>query len=117
MEISRIVFFCPDKKVGEVLRILAGIALQTPEVTPVTNAKVKRNGLVEDVRGGEAIDLFRKWIQERKLSEVNAPLGKEFCRTIGRAEGGYNNLFLAARKHGLLRKTGKGMKTVWKVQK
>ena len=116
MDVARVVFYCDDRKVGAVLRTLTGVAIGTPEVTPVTNAKVGRNGL-QQATTGEALEMLKGYIKKRKLTEVNAAVGKEFQKSIGRREGGYNYLFDAARKEGVLRKVGKGMHTKWRVVK
>ena len=113
MEISRVVFFCPDKKVGEVLRALAGIALDTPEVTPVTNAIKTKNGLRQE--HGSTMEAFVKYIKKNKLKEVTAAQGRELMRELGIRERNYSNLFRHALDNGVLRRRGSGMKTRWMV--
>lgn len=113
MDISRVVFFCPDKKVGEVLRALAGIALETPEVTPVTNAVKTKNGLQQEY--GSTIEAFIKYVKKKKLKEVTAADGKKLMRELGLRERNYSNLFRHAADKGILRRRGTGMKTRWLV--
>ncbi len=114
MDISRVEFFCKDGKVGEVLRLLAGIALETPKVTPVVNAKRKGNHL-EQVTHGSTVEMFRAWLGQNKVTEVNSNIGREYCKSVGKRPESYNYLFAAARDEGLLRKTGKGTHSKWKV--
>jgi hypothetical protein len=116
MDISRVEFFCPDKKVGEVLRLLTGIALDIPKVTPVANARKGRNGL-EQQTNGDAVEMFAQYIKKHRLTEVNSDIGREFCKSIGRSSEGYNNLFSQAKKRGLLRRVGKTYGAKWRVVK
>jgi hypothetical protein len=115
MDISRVEFFCDDRKVGSVLRLLAGIALEVPQVTPVTNA-VKRGKKLQQETSGDPLGLFREYIKKNKITVVTSSIGREFYKSIGK--GGthsYNYLFAKAREAGLLRKVGKGINTQWKV--
>jgi len=113
MEISRVVFFCPDRKVGEVLRALTGIAIGTPEVIPVTNAKRTRNGLAQ--QHASSLEAFVQYLKKRKLKEVTPADGKDFMRGLGQREKNYSNAFRHAADAGILRKRGSGMKTRWMV--
>jgi hypothetical protein len=113
MEISRVEFFCPDKKVGEALRALAGIALQTPEVTPVTNAVKTKNGLRQE--HSSTMEAFVKYIKKNRLKEITAGQGREFMRELGQREKNYSNTFRNAAEQGILRRRGSGMKTRWIV--
>jgi hypothetical protein len=113
MEISRVEFFCLDKKVGEVLRLLAGVALDVPKVTPVVNAKKGRNGLEQE--HGSTMEAFVKYIKRNKLKEVTAAQGRELMRELGMRERNYSNLFRHALESGILRRRGSGMKTRWIV--
>lgn len=116
MEISRVELFCDDRKVGIVLRLLAGIALETPKVTPVINAKKKNNQLVEKIPRGDDIAMFAAYLKQHKLTEVNSTIGREYCHSIGKPPERYNYLFDKARRAGLLRKTGKGTHSKWVVK-
>jgi len=112
-DVSRVVFYCLDKKVGEVLRALTGIAIGTPEVTPVTNVKKTRNGLAQE--HGSTLEAFAKYLKSHKLREVTAAQGKEFMRGLGQREKNYSNTFRDAAEKGILRRRGTGMKTRWMV--
>jgi hypothetical protein len=96
-----------------VLRALTGIALQTPEVTPVTNAKVTRNGMAQE--HGSTMEAFVKYIKKRKLREVTAADGKAVMQELGLREKNYTNMFRDAVEKGILRRRGTGMKTRWMV--
>jgi hypothetical protein len=113
VEISRVEFFCLDKKVGEVLRLLTGIALEVPKVTPVTNAVPTKNGLKQ--QHGSTMEAFVKYLKKKKLQEVTAVNGKELMKELGMRERNYSNLFRHAAEQGILRKRGSGLKTRWMV--
>jgi len=113
-QISRIELFCDDRKVGEVLRLVAGVAIGQPSVQPVVNAENK-DGQLKAESSGDKIALFRKWLAKKKLAEVNSDLGREFCKSVGSDPESYNYLFGKARDLGLLRKVGKGTHSRWKV--
>jgi|SRR6516164_4732151 hypothetical protein len=115
MDVSRVLFYCDDRKVGQILRLLAGVALQTPEVTPVVNAKPK-NGKLEQSSNGNMLDMFAIFLKKKKLTEITPEIGREFCTSIGRSADSYGYLFKHARNAGLLRKLGKGSGSKWRVK-
>ena len=111
----RLEVFVEGTQLEYVLWTLAGHAVEVRTPQPVVNA-AKKNGKVHaKVANGDKIELFREWIKERKLTEVNSTLAREFCKSVGTAETSYTYMLGKARDVGLLKKTGKGTKSVWKV--
>lgn len=116
-DMMRITFYCKDQKTGEVLRLLAGIAIGTPEVQPVSNASVVNGHLKADTEGN-AMDMFVAWLKKTKKTELIASDVKEYCRDVGKAESSYGYLVSKAKRQGLIKKMGHKFGTVnvkWKV--
>jgi hypothetical protein len=80
MTLCKVEFFCDDRKVGQALRALVGLAQGAPTVQPVVNTAVQGNGSVTAATGGKAIDMFSAWLKDTKLELVRARDVREFCR-------------------------------------
>jgi hypothetical protein len=115
----RVSFFVDDRKLGDTLRMLAGVAKGSPEVLPVVNADVGKGGkLVAQTNGGSA-DLFRQYIKSHNFSIVNANQAKDFLKSVGRGPGSSNYVLRQAVKHGHLKRVAgtKGTKSAYRVVK
>lgn len=98
----RVEFFCDDKKVGDALRRLVGIAIGKPQVEPVVNAEKKPNGKIEQVTAnGGMVDLYIAHIKKHRLKEVSVQAAREFLVESGAgsaASAGYLLKHLKTRK-------------------
>ena len=112
----RIECFCDDRKVGDVLRLLAGLAVGQPVAQPVVNAAMK-NGKMIAKTNGSPIELLRVWVKKSGLKAVSATDLKRFQVEHGRSPTGYSFLARQAQKAGLLKKSpkGKGNKSRYEV--
>jgi hypothetical protein len=106
MDISRVEFFCKDGKVGEVLRLLAGIALEVPKVTPVVNAKKGKNGL-EEQTSGKASDMFVVH-QTKQGPEFGTDELRNFLETIGRSVKSTNTVIGHLLEEKKAKRVGRG---------
>jgi hypothetical protein len=113
----RVTFFCDDKKLGECLHGLAGLAQGTPEVVPVANAVAGKNGSVRSLTDrGKIVDMFGDWLQKTKVIEFRAQEARGFLKSIGMSPLSYSYMLTQAKDRGLIRKTGSGsVNAVWKV--
>jgi hypothetical protein len=114
--IMRITAFCDDRKLGHVLRALAGLVIGTPEVVPVVNAQA-RNGALKQATNGSALDMFGAYLKKRKLSEVTRKVAAEFLKSVGRSPTSATYLLTQAKDAGLLRRRGKGSASKYTVQR
>jgi hypothetical protein len=110
----RVTFFCDDKKLGDILRGLAGLALGTPEVVPVVNAGVGKNGLQAQT-GGKIYEMFAAWIHKHKLHEVRSRDAKAFLKETGSGAQSSSYHLKKLVEVGVLRKAGKGSGMYYKV--
>jgi hypothetical protein len=115
----RVSFFVDDRKLGDSLRALAGMIQGSPEVQPVVNAEVGKNGKLAAKTSGTAAALFMDYLGRRKLKEVNAGVAQEFLKGIGRAPGSATYVIKKVIKLGGLKKTPgtKGSSTTYQVQR
>jgi hypothetical protein len=104
----RIEAFVEDKRLGEALRALAGLARGLPSVTPVANIEKGGKGAPKAATSGSTLAMFEKYIHSRKS---NGPLRSDDIRNWLKAHGmspsSKTYLVNMAIKHGLLRRTGK----------
>jgi hypothetical protein len=107
MEMSRVVFYCDDRKVGQVLRILAGVALQTPEVTPVVNAQQK-NGKLEQRTSGKASVMLAAHLRKHKKKTFGSEDIREFLVSIGRSEKSRGTVLQHMFDEKLAKRVGQG---------
>ena len=112
--LTRVEVICLDKKAGDVLRAVAGLAIEA-KATPVANAQV-RNGKVEAASNGELVTLFTRYLSKRRIAEVNSDITREFCLSIGQSPDRYTYVLRKALEHGLLKRIGKGKASAYKVQ-
>jgi len=108
--------FCDDKKLSQLLRAISGLVLEGFSVIPVVNVE-KKKGKPSAVTNGSAVEMFRDYLHRHKIVEVNSTIGREFCTSIGKDAEAYNYLFSRAKEQGLLRKSGKGTSSKWRVMK
>lgn len=111
--ITRIEVFCIDKRAGDILRAIAGMAIKA-EATPVANAQIK-NGKVEATSNGELVSMYAKWLAKRNIKKTSAGMTREFLRSIGQPEERYSYLLRKAGEHGVTKKVGKGKQSVYTV--
>ena len=84
MSITRVEFFCDDKRVGDALRRLVGIAIGKPEATPVINTEQKPNGqIAQATANGTMTDLYIAHIKKHRLKEVSVQAAREFLSESG----------------------------------
>lgn len=112
--ITRIEVFCLDKKTGDILRAIAGMAIKA-EATPVANAQV-RNGKVQAANNGELVNMFAQYLTKKKIKKVDSNIAREFCVNVGQPVERYSYLLLKAQRYGVIKKTGKGKTSAYSVQ-
>lgn len=111
----RVTFYVDTRRLGEALEALQGLARGMPEVVPVANAEAK-NGALKARTNGAASDMLVDWIRKQHLKEVRPVDAQKFLRSIGRSpQSASYTLNEVISKHKALRKTGKGIKTVYTV--
>jgi hypothetical protein len=118
MTMFRVTFFCDDRKLGECLHGLAGLAQGTPEVVPVVNAVAGTNGSGPRAMtdNGNLIDMFTDWLRKTRTKQFKAQDAREFVKSIGMSPASYSYMLNKAKDRGLIRRTGSGAATsVWHV--
>ena len=123
----RIECFCDDRKLPDVLRALAGLALGQPVIVPVINAEVikgKKNKKPEQEQEQEQVvattrgrlaDLFALHLAKDKPEAVDTNYARGFLKSIGRPPGNASYMLQETKKAGLLRKAGKGNQSRYTV--
>jgi hypothetical protein len=104
--------FCDDKKVGDVLRVLAGLVIEAPVAVPVTAAAVKNGKVVSTLppgSKGSAREQFMQYVLTQGFDSVNAEMAQKFLRSIGHSPIASGNLIFKLSQEGFLSKP-KGQK-------
>jgi hypothetical protein len=112
--VFRVNLFCDDKKLADVLRGLAGLAVGNPEVQPVVNAE-KKNGKVVAAGSGDNAALFAKYAKTNKLTKIKATDLRGFCKSIGVSETSYGYFGKQLQKAGAIKKHGTGSASYYTV--
>lgn len=81
-DLVRIAFFCKDRDTGRALRALMGIAQGQPEVYPVVNADLTKNGLQQRTRGTTS-ELFLEHLKKNNQTNFVTDDIKAFLSSIG----------------------------------
>ena len=113
----RIEAFVDDKKLGEALRALAGIAIGNPAVQPVVNAEEK-DGKVVPSGNGSLPGAFANYVKRHKLGEFGPQEMKKFVKGMGKSESSANYFTKRLKELGLVKKAGgSGPRTRYAVVK
>jgi hypothetical protein len=104
---------CLDKKAGDCLRALAGLAIEVKAI-PIANAQV-RNGKVEATNNGELVSMFAKYLKMKKIEKVDANIARNFCQSNGQQPERYSYLLRKAQEYGVVKKIGTGKASTYKV--
>jgi hypothetical protein len=108
-------FYTEDKHVAEVLRSIAGRAINM-ECVPVVNAAME-DGTVKPATNGRLLALFAAHLHTKKVATLTHEFLKNFVVSVGRAESAYTGLRAHAQDEGLLKKQGSGKNTRYTVQR
>lgn len=101
--ISRVEFFCDDKRVGEALRALVGVAIGAPSVQPVVNAATRGNGLAAET-GGKLVEQLAHYLAQSNRSEIDGADLRSFLKKSGRSPASISYLARHAVAHRILKK-------------
>jgi hypothetical protein len=112
--LSRVEFFCEDKKLGTALRALTGLIVGQPTVQPVVNAQVK-TGKLKAKTSGDPVSMFAQYVKDNKHTQIHAEDMRVFAKSIGRPTTSYGYYLKKMQDAGLLKKTGKGTASGYKV--
>jgi len=82
-DLVRIAFFCKDKDTGRALRALVGIAQGQPDVIPVVNADLAKNGQLRQRTGGKASDMLLDYLKRNNVTEFETDNVKEWLVSNG----------------------------------
>jgi hypothetical protein len=109
----RVEFYVDDKRLGEAMIALTGLARGQPVIIPVINAKQEANGKVVAAGNGDVGELFLKYARQHKLETPVAADFRKFAKSIGRSPAGYSYLVSQLVDRKLIRKSGKGSGMVY----
>lgn len=107
---------CKDKDLATVLRSVSGL-LYNAEIStvPVANAMPGRNGGIDAEGHGDIVGVLKAHLKKHKVKSWTAKDAKAFQLSVGRSGDGYSGLLKKAQEAGVLKKTGTGTKSGYKV--
>jgi hypothetical protein len=111
----RVEFYVDDKRLGEAMVALTGLARGQPVITPVINAKQATNGKIVAAGRGDPSDLFLKYAKQHKLEKPVAEDFRKFAKSIGRSPSGYSHLIDQLIDHQVIKKSGKAPRLTYTV--
>lgn len=103
----RVEFFCDDRKVGDALRNLLGIAVGVPVATPVINAEQK-GGKVQSQSNGKLIEMFAHHISSSKADSVTSKEIQAWLSKIGMSPMSSSYVIKHSVSRGVLKKIAIG---------
>lgn len=114
----KIVTYVEDKRVGDVLRAIAGIVRGHPEVVPMVNAEEHptTKKLVAKT-GGSLLEMFERHLIENKVEQLKPNDVRAFVKSCGKSPASAGHLVILAIKARLLRRTGMTATVVYHVTK
>lgn len=114
----RIEFFCEDKRVGDALRHLLGIAIGHPTTTPVINAEVNGKGEHKKIRAqsdGSMSSMLMAYINKSHKETITPKETGVFLTEHGFSKASAHYCLRQCTDARFLRKTGKGNSTIYYV--
>jgi hypothetical protein len=106
--VFRVEFYVDDKRLGNALLALVGLAHGQPSVTPVVNAVKKGNGLDAVVKSGSSVERFAELLKSHKGEVLIARDVGKLMKPMGMSLSSKGYMLKQAVKTGLLKKSGKG---------
>jgi len=109
-----------DKRVGDALRALLGIARGMPHAIPIVNAEEHpaEPGKLKAKSNGSLLGMFEQWLIANKPEEpMRVGIIRVFLKAKGRPVGSAGYLAKQAVAAGLLKKSGTGSGTKYHVVK
>lgn len=106
-----------DKKLGDALRALAGIAHQVGTPQPMVNVIKAANGKLHAETGGALAEMFMHYCQKNGIATVKQSGLKAFLKASGRSPNSVSSATVQLVAAGILKKIGKpNSKQGWTVQ-
>lgn len=116
MQISKIdEIYCDDRRVGEVLRALAGKVIGKPLVVPVVNAEKTSSNKIKAKGDGNLVMMFAKYLRQARKTDITATHAREWLESHGHNPTSVSYLLHKSQEFGFLKKFGKGTKSHYKV--
>lgn len=118
IRLFRIEFFCEDKRVGDALRHLLGIAIGHPVATPVINAEVEGKGehkKIKQVSNGSMASQLMAYINKSHKETITPKETAAFLEEHGFSKASAHYTLRQCTDARFLRKTGKGTHTIYYV--
>lgn len=101
----RVEIFVDDAKLPRVLHAMTGLVLGQPNIQPVANATVGKDGaVVPRVTNGDRIKILAQHLRKSGIKEVQPADIKAFAVAHGLAESSYSLILKQAIEYGVLKK-------------
>jgi hypothetical protein len=113
----RIECFVDDKMLADALRALTGKVRGQPNVTPVVNAEVTKNGKIEAASDGSMLSMFTAFLQKNGHETVIPKQAQDWLESMGRSKLSSTYLLTQAVKAKVLRRRGTGSASTYIVRK
>lgn len=107
--------FCDDKKVGDVLRALAGLVVGIPKPIPMINAENVGGKIRSEMRNGSMLSVFLAFLSKHKSDRITPKEIGAWLKTQGRSSSSASYLVRQARDAGAVRAIGKGAAVVYMI--
>lgn len=104
----RVEFFCDDRKVGDALRSLLGLAIGIPTATPVINAEPSSSGKIHAKTDGKLVNLFASHVANLKGDMIISKDIGNWLTSIGMSSASMSYVSKQAMNLGIIKRTGTG---------
>lgn len=113
----RVTFMCDDKRLGEVLRALTGLARGAPVAVPVTNEEVDSKGNIKAKSNGKLVHMFIEHLHKLKTESFTPKDAQVWLKSVGMSPLSSSYVLKAALAAGAVKRTGKSSKSVYHIVK
>jgi hypothetical protein len=109
--------YCDDKKLGDVLRALAGLTRGQPVAVPVANIDEEGAGAPKAKTNGKLAHMLAEHMTKNKLESIKPKEVGAWLAKIGMSKQSASYVARMAQDQGVIRKTGKSSQTVYHLVK
>ena len=107
--------YVDDKRLGDLLKAIAGIARGMPRPVPVAN--IDEVSMKAKLNGGNLVAVFAAHITKEKITEVGPKDVQDWLAKHGKSRQSANYVCQGLKKAGMVKRTGKSQNSRYTVVK
>ena len=109
--------YVDDRKLGDLLKAIAGIAIGHPRPVPVINAEPHKGVVKAKGNGSNMVEVFTEYLAADKIETFRPADVRAWLAKNGRSKLSANYIMKGLLKSHMVKRTGKSSATTYHVQR